>query len=159
MADTPQILKAARFSNCYSGDGTAVAQGIDEWLEPQEMQARRRIGVSMIRTPQEILQQLKQVEAEANMSQRRIVKVYVADPNPNVPIGKALLFEGTEQLTDLSDQELFFEIPLREKLEAHNRERVTFLDKEQTQRFGKEIKLEPAKIRDLRMVVVDVAKF
>lgn len=90
---------------------------------------------------------------------RRIVKVYVADPDPKLPTEKALLFEGDEKLTELTDQELFFEVEIKEKLTKHNEERIKVVDKEQSAKFGKEIYLEPAKIRDLKMVVVNVATF
>lgn len=91
--------------------------------------------------------------------QRRIVKVFVADPDPKLPTEKALLYEGEQKLTEATDQELFFEVEIKEKLAKHNEARVKVVDKEQSAKFGKEIFLEPAKIRDLKMVVVQVAAF
>lgn len=90
---------------------------------------------------------------------RRIVKVYIADPHPDVPMDAALIYEGEEKFTDATDQELFFEIGLKDKLEQHNKERVKWQDKEASKRAGKDIFLEPVKIRELRMVVVTVAQF
>src|SRR5262249_38247061 len=59
---------------------------------------------------------------------RRLVQVFIADPNENVPLDKALLYSGTQKLTDLTDQELFFEIDIKSILEAHNAERVKIVD-------------------------------
>lgn len=90
---------------------------------------------------------------------RRIVQVFIADPNENVPLEESVLFKGDQKLTDLTDTELFFEVPMAETLKTHNEKRVRFLDKEASKRAGKDIFLEPVKIRDLKMVVVTVAQF
>ncbi len=90
---------------------------------------------------------------------RRIVQVFIADPNDNVPLDKSVLFKGEQKLTDATDAELFFEVPISEILKAHNEQRVTWLDKDASKRSGKDVLLDPVKIRDLRMVVVDIAKF
>jgi hypothetical protein len=91
--------------------------------------------------------------------QTRLVKVLIADSDKRVPLADRLLFEGDEQLTDLTDQELYFEIPIKEKLDAHNAKRVKIVDKESTRATGKETFLEPIRIRDLRMTVVTIATF
>lgn len=100
-------------------------------------------------------------EKETTMpsSQKRVVKVFVADPDEKVPADKSLLYEGKEHVTDLTDQELFFEVDIKPLLEKHNAERTKMVDKPSSQKFGKEVYLEPAKIRDLRMTVVVVAQF
>jgi len=90
---------------------------------------------------------------------RRIVQVFVADPNENVPLEHSVLFKGDQKLTDLTDTELYFEVPMQEVLKSHNDKRVQFLDKEASKRAGKDILLEPVKIRDLKMVVVTIAQF
>ncbi len=90
---------------------------------------------------------------------RRLVQVFIADPDPNVPLKAALLYKGELLFTDATDQELYFEVPIMDLLAKHNTERAKWLDKEATKRAGKDIFLEPAKIRDLRMVVVNVASF
>lgn len=92
-------------------------------------------------------------------SARRIVQVFVADPNENVPLEHSVLFKGEQKLTDLTDTELFFEVPMAEILKSHNEKRVKFLDKEATKRAGKDVVLDPVKIRELKMVVVNVAQF
>ena len=90
---------------------------------------------------------------------RRIVQVFIADPNENVPLEKSILYTGSQKLTDLTDTELFFEVPMAEILKSHNEMRVYCIDKEATKRAGKDILLDPVKIRDLKMVVVTVASF
>lgn len=89
----------------------------------------------------------------------RIVKVFVADPNDNLPLDKRVLHTGSEQLTDLTDQELFFEVPITEILARHNAVRAATVDRKQAEKFGRDIMLEPARIRDLKMVVVTIAQF
>ena len=93
------------------------------------------------------------------MSNARIVKVFIADSNDNLPLDKRVLHTGAEQLTDLTDQELFFEVPIAELLAKHNTVRAATVDKKQAEKFGRDIFLEPARIRDLKMVVVTVAAF
>ncbi len=89
----------------------------------------------------------------------RIVKVFIADSNVNIPLDKRVLYSGTEKLTDLTDQELFFEVSIGELLSAHNSYRSSVLDRAASDKFGRNIYLEPVRIRDLKMVVVDVATF
>lgn len=88
------------------------------------------------------------------MSIRRVVQVFVADPNDNIPLDDCLLFKGDEKLTDATDQELFFELDIKDLLEKHNEKRVKVIDKKVKDRTEY---LEPAKVRDLKMVVVTVA--
>jgi hypothetical protein len=107
------------------------------------------------------------VQAVANMIQQkeqamaaaRIVKVFIADSNENIPLDKRVLYSGEEKLTDLTDQELFFEVSINDLLTKHNEFRKTVIDKAQAEKFGRDIYLEPARIRDLKMVVVTVASF
>lgn len=90
---------------------------------------------------------------------RRIVQVFIADPNENVPLDAAVLFKGEQKLTESTDQELYFELPIADTLAKHNEKRAKWLDKEATKRSGKDVFLDPAKIRELKMVVVTIAQF
>lgn len=90
---------------------------------------------------------------------KRIVRVYLADTDDNVPLAQSLLFSSEEKFTDLTDQELYFEIPIKEVLAKHNALRATIVNKKATERIGKEIFLDPVKIRDLKMTVVSIATF
>lgn len=90
---------------------------------------------------------------------RRLVKVIIVDANKNISLDKALLYSGEEQFTDLTDEELFYEINLKPLLEKHNETRVKTLDKDATRTSGRDVYLEAAKIRDLSMTVVTIAGF
>lgn len=127
--------------------------------------ADRRMGQALL-DPQEQLKALgmqfaKQLAQpkEPNMTTARIVKVFIADSNENLPLEKRVLYSGEEKLTDLTDQELFFDVPIAELLAKHNEVRKATVDKTQAEKFGRDIFLEAARIRDLKMVVVTVAQF
>lgn len=90
---------------------------------------------------------------EAKLSQKRIVQVFVCDPDDNIPLDKALLYKGDPKFTDSTDQELFFEIDIKTILDAHNEFRTTLTKK------NSEKKLDAIRVRDLKMVVVNVAQF
>lgn len=87
---------------------------------------------------------------------RRLVQVFIADPHEDVPLSQALLYEGKQQLTDATDQELFFEIDIKGILDAYNVERIKLVDKSVKERTQL---LEPARVRDLKMTVVNIATF
>lgn len=89
-------------------------------------------------------------------TQRRLVQIFIADPDDNVPLDQCLLYSGDQKLTDLTDQELFFEVDVRTLLETHNAKRVTLVNKAIKERTEN---LEPARVRDLKMTVVTVAQF
>jgi hypothetical protein len=93
---------------------------------------------------------------EQPMSQRRLVQVFIVDPNENIPLADCLLYRGSEQLTDLNDQELYFEIDVKRLLAEHNERRVKIVDRKVKERTEY---LEPAKVRDLKMVVTTIATF
>lgn len=102
-----------------------------------------------------------QHETETPMANatRRIVQVFIADPNENVPLDQSVLYKVDQKLTDATDAELYFEIPIKELLDKHNANRVKILDKDATRKAGKDVFLDVVKIRDLKMVVVNVAQF
>lgn len=87
---------------------------------------------------------------------RRLVQVLIVDPNENVPLDQCLLYKGEPKMTDATDQELFFEIDIKDILAKHNEKRVQIVDRKVKERTEH---LEPAKIRDLKMVVVNIAAF
>jgi hypothetical protein len=92
---------------------------------------------------------------EAKMAdKRRIVRVIISDPDPKVPLSKTVLFDADEQVTDLTDQELFFNLNIGELLKAHNEFRIGV----EYESGEKKKKLEPIRIRDLRMSVLTIAE-
>jgi hypothetical protein len=98
---------------------------------------------------------------ESNMSgndARRMVKVIIVDNDENVPLDKCVLYNGEEQITDLTNQELFFELDMKDMLAKHNKIRGKIVDKEASSKDEK-VYLEPIKIRDLVMSVATIATF
>jgi hypothetical protein len=149
--ELPTITKSAYASSAV--DHMALGVGAALFQHAQNPQNQ---FVAQLINPQ---QQAAQAQGKAEMSNARIVKVFIADPNDNLPLEKRVLYKGDEMLTDLTDQELFYEVPIAELLAKHNEYRKTVVDKKQAEKFGRDIFMEAARIRDLRMVVVDVAKF
>jgi hypothetical protein len=90
---------------------------------------------------------------------RRIVQLFIADPDEDCPLDHSIIHQTEPQFTDLNDQELYFEAGIPEKLKLHNEKRVKWLDKQATRKAGKDIFLEPIKVRNLKMVVVTIAQF
>lgn len=95
-----------------------------------------------------------------NMTQQlRLVQLYIVDPNKNIPLNDALLYKSEQPfLTNLTDAELWYQVPVWEILDDHNEYRISVADREKT---GKDdtVFLEPARILDLVMRVVEVASF
>ncbi len=114
---------------------------------------------SFTRAVGRIAQKLSAPAQPIQSMSKRIVRVYLADADDALPLDKSLLYTGAEKLTDATDQELYFEIPIMEILKQHNAYRATVVDKKLTQKIGKEAFLEPVKIRDLKMTVVSIATF
>lgn len=155
--DYPQITSSSYGSSTteyWPGHTTIDMQSADDLIRKTE---QALFSQRPLRRHQ---QHIKEPTAETiDMSTRRIVKVFIADPHIDVPMDKALLHKGEEKWTDATNEELYFEIPIKDLLTAHNAERVKWLDKEATRKAGKDIFLEPVRIRDLKMVVVEIAKF
>ncbi len=96
------------------------------------------------------------IPKQENEMTRRLVQVIIVDPNENVPLDSSIIYHGEPKLTDATDQELFFEVDIKDLLAKHNEKRVKLIDKKVKERTEH---LEPAKIRDLKMVVVIIASF
>jgi len=88
---------------------------------------------------------------------RRLVRVIIADPHPDIPLNKAILYNGEEHFTDATDNELFFEVPIQELLKQHN-DKVRSMTKNSAVKDRTEY-LTPARIRDLKMTVINIASF
>jgi hypothetical protein len=148
--ETPQMINTAYQSSNYAlGMNNFQGLGIGTNLNDFQTQLNKRLAEPITTKPEE----------NDMAQQKRIVQVFVCDPNENVPLEKALLYKGDQKLTDATDQELYFEIPLQQILSDYNKERVKYSDKELSKKSGKDIFLEPVKIRDLKMVICNVAQF
>lgn len=173
LGNVPSITSATYATTAYDGTGTpfaGVAQGGAGGFVPTTTAAgvgnlsnMRRVNIdaqamnnnAFIDTVRD-LQEQRQQEKQMAKSTRRLVKVIIIDTDDNVPLDKCVLYSGDEKLTDATDQELFFEIDIKNILDKHNEYRITLKDKSVKERVEN---LEPVKIRDLRMVVVNVATF
>ena len=98
-------------------------------------------------------------EDKEDMGTRRLVKVIIVDPSEDVPLEDAVLYMGDEQLTDLTDTEIFYDLDIKNIIKEHNIKRVKFVDKEASRERDKDVYLEAIRIRDLKMVVLAIAQF
>lgn len=152
MTELPTISKTAYTSS------TATADTF--FLTPQATTAGTALPAALQRRLADGVQMAGfQLQPVKDLYSMRIVKVFIADTNENLPLDKRVLYSGDEKLTDLTDQELFFETDIKGLLDKHNELRATTRDRKQSEKFGRDVFLEPARIRDLKMTVVDVATF
>lgn len=130
------------------------------WHDPSAALRGRKDDEELMRRVQAaVMPKQQQPKKEEVMPGARIVKVYIADPDEALDLEQRVLYKGDEKLTDLSDQELYFDINVGELLKEHNERRVKVLDKKATARANKDVFLEPIRVRDLKMVVVTIAQF
>lgn len=150
MLDTPTIASSAHTHSTYALGALAANNAAHAGF----LNANAGNGFAGLAQGH---QQLKQENIPmAAAPTRRLVQVFIADPNENIPLTDSLLYSGDQKLTDATDQELFFEIDIKDILAKHNEKRAKTVDKKVKERVEY---LEPAKIRDLKMVVVNVASF
>lgn len=152
MMETPQITTSSYGTIMLAGDPWLGQQLESETLNDKLNRAIFRQDLHRTETETDI-------QITPQTMSRRIVKVFIADPHQDVPMDKAVLYQSEEKFTDATDQELFFEVGIKDILDKHNSARVKWLDREATKRAGKDIHLEPIKIRELKMVVVNIATF
>jgi hypothetical protein len=103
------------------------------------------------------IEDLKNKIEEEDMAEdtRRAVMVFIVDPDKNIPVDKGVLHRSEIFMTDLTNEELFFDIEIKKLLDAHNKYRKTVKKK----KSKKNEKLDEIRIKDLKMVVVDLATF
>lgn len=153
-ADVPTIVGSTATTTAYNMDCSTGWVGAASWdTDTACVSAVDRYAVAA-RAARAVVNQFN--TTRETRVQRRIVKVIIMDPNPNVPLDDCVLYRGEEQLTDLTDQELFFEIDIKTLLASHNEKRVKMVDKTVKDRVEY---LEPARVSGLKMLVVNVATF
>jgi hypothetical protein len=148
---------ACGLANKYGAGAVQRGGALDDYNSPknqlQEMIAQA--GGALRGMPRNrLMLDEAQSPPKSTFMTKRLVRVFLVDPNESVPLDSSMLYKSDEKLTDLTDQELFFEIPVQELLTKHNALRATLLDKAATKRSNKDVMLEPAKIRDLTMTVL-----
>ena len=100
-----------------------------------------------------------QAEVEEEMPSTRIVQVFIADPDEDVPVEQRLIYQDEKPyLTELTNEELFFTIPVMDLLKSHNEVRESIVDRERSN-GDRDLFLEKIRIRDLKMVVAEIAAF
>lgn len=159
--ETPTISNTAYASNAVSlmeafGEVASNAPfgRTHHHLEPPAPTRRIMLGQTSHHT---IVDQLVAAAEEQLMARKlRIVQVFIVDPNENVSLEDCLLYKGEAKMTDLENNELFFELDIKDILAKHNEKRIKMVNKLIKDRVEY---LEPAKIRDLKMNVVDIATF
>jgi hypothetical protein len=161
--DMPTIANSAHSHATYAGLPTAafVVNGSTaainkEWLFANGAGALGKKVSETLRAPY-IDNVSDLLKGEVDMAgNRRLVQVFIADPDQRVPLEQSMIYSGENKLTDLTDQELFFEVDIKRLLDEHNTKRTKIVDKSVKDRSEY---LEPAKIRDLKMVVTTIAQF
>lgn len=168
MTETPTISSSAYTTSTVTGDrlltmaGPAVSSTVPRNLNVLHDQFQTPGG--MFRGAKAAFEEDVQL-AGFGLNQKepivamRFVKIFIVDPTEALPLDKRVLHAGAEQLTDLTDQELFFELPIKEMLDKHNAVRVATIDKRASEKAGKDVFLEPVRVRELRMNVTTVASF
>lgn len=168
MTEVPTITKSAYATSSVSGHellglvqpqtvtGGHVLHAAPGVLTPRRVGAAPMMGAMYEEDVQ--LSSFGRTQKEKAVS-LRFVKIYIVDPTDDLKLEDRVLYRGEEQLTDLTDQELFFELPIKDLLEKHNTKRVGVLNKRASEKAGKDVFLEPVRVRDLKMSVTDVAKF
>lgn len=155
--ETPDIKTSGYVSKpmafFVSGQEDIEPQDFARRFEAHQFQAEEEIGSSSSPSG------TSSSSTESLMDRRRLVQVFIVDPDDDLPLEDALLYQGEQKLTDLTDQELFFEIEIKKIMDVHNKKRAKTLDKDTMKVTGKESFLDPVRIRDLKMTVVEVAVF
>lgn len=155
--ETPQLSNMMCVSNAYSCNDFKVGEGFgvkEPWPCPNPLAAlEAEIGRISARNEREI-----NFKPEKLMARARLVKVYIADTNTNIPIEKSLLYRGDEVFTDLSDQDLFYDIDIKNILAQHNSYRTTVVNEAKSSATEK-VFLKPAKVSELSMVITVLASF
>ena len=90
---------------------------------------------------------------------RRIVNIYIVDPDKAVPMDKALLYSRENLLTEDEDQDLLFNLDVKDIVTKHNSVRVTILDEEKTDKRGSNVYLQEVRPSELTMKIVTLAQF
>ena len=141
------------FSSSAYASNTMMLNQVDTPVAAGNENLRRVLAAAIPAVQKSIVPTTSKQEGVMAVT-RRFIQVIVADSNENVPLESCVLYKGEPKVTDLTDQELYFELDIKELLAKHNEKRITFKDKAVKERVEL---LEPAKVRDLKMVVVTIA--
>ena len=161
MNEIPQLMSTSyAASNAAFIGGAAGAGAAGMAWEPfgssEKQRALERAAAIMgINNLAKVIPAAAQQETVVS-DKRRLVRVVVVDPHDDVPVEIALLYDSKEVFTDKTDQELYFDVPIAQILKDHNEKRAKIVNKAVKDRTEY---LEPARIRDLKMLVISLATF
>ncbi len=154
MRELPTIGNSAYSTSALNLSGFSPIDAVD--FGAAVVPRRINAGGPFVDAVREHAQLKKEANQMAATTTRRLVQIVIADPDARVPVEKALLFKGEEIFTDMTNEELFYELDIKAILAKYNEFRTTVVDKTVKDRTET---LEPVRVRDLKMVVVEIAKF
>lgn len=130
-------------------------------LRSESIRAARRLSPAVAEADDDSIrlfteQQKERAEAMANSE--RVVQIYVADLDQNLPLDKRLIWQSEPTFTDLKDDEVWFDLAstITAKLAEHNKYRLTVRNKAIKDR---EVMLEEIRPRDLSVNFTNLAQF
>lgn len=159
--ELPSINAYTSLSTSYSGD--AFKLGNFNQLAPprgtQSALAQALVSASdygaLTKQREFIYYKQKELESMADKTPKaRIVQVFIADSDESLPLESRLIYKGDQLFTDMSDQDLFFDVDLKPLLVKHNELRAKTLNQNEEDTF-----LKPVRVSELKMVVSVIAEF
>lgn len=99
------------------------------------------------------------LDKEEEIMCRKLVQVYVVDPDVRVPDEKAVLYESKEFVTIETEDEIRDGLDLKGMLKKHNEVRVKILDEVRTDESDRDIFLRKIRIKDISIQILDILTF
>jgi hypothetical protein len=127
VTEMPEIKTSAYVAQTLTGDTAMNVGGVvpmqftmsdygQESVVPEEFRdiSQKQDRLELVKVKKaEKFDCRKESNMSENNSERRMVKVIVVDPDERVPLEKCVLYNGDEKVTDLTNQELFFELDIK----------------------------------------------
>lgn len=133
-------------------------------MEPYDESYSVRMELSVEQSINRVLESIKietnqQSKGDLNMtaSQRRVVNVVLIDPDQGLPVEHSQVHDFGQIVTEDDDattiQELIMTGDVQAKLDIHNKVRSEQTDLDILRRTGKEVKLQPVKLKNLKWII------
>lgn len=160
IMDMPTMLASSYVSNTFNPtDVFTLPTGRSGACDPMgEVETSRIKSVRFPSPPAALSPPPPPLKKDTPMA-LRYVQVFIADTNKSLSLEDRILFKGEAKMTDLDDNELFFELDIKDILAKHNAKRVKVVNKDAVPQPTGHVFLEPARVRDLKMTVVTIASF
>lgn len=157
--DFPHMVRSNYSNTAYTigSAGLMTTNDSNIWDQPTIDPNSWRIGHDLQELNINITEEVDKLAKTAAVK-RRVVQVFIADTDERVPLEDALLYQGEPFFTDLMDDELYYEINVKELLDKHNEVRSKIEDEQLSSKDEKKY-LKKIKIRYLTMTVVTIAEF